>query len=125
MLGHPVSRFAAVGIFLLLLAGCASSPPTAVNSIEPLVGTWAGTVAPGGGSLQPFYLTVNADRTLVATWGINWSTGAITVANGQATYQMTPPPLEGTIRFYQGDGKPTLYMNDTFASFYAVVTKQP
>jgi hypothetical protein len=50
--------------------------------------------------------------------------GRITIANGQATYQMTPPPLEGTMRLYQDNGKPTLYMDDLFASFHAVVTKQ-
>ncbi len=120
-----MGRFAAVGISLLVLAGCTSAPPTPVSSVDPLVGKWAGTVAAGGGAREFFYLTVNADRTLVATWGITWATGTITVSNGQATYQMTPPPLEGTIRFYQGDGEPTLCMNDTFASFLAVVTKQP
>ncbi len=108
----------------MLLTGCASSPATPVTSIEPLVGKWAGTVDHGSGSLQFFYLTVRADRTIVATWGINWSWGTITVANGQATYQMTPPPLEGTMQLYQGNGKPTLYMKDLWLNFYAVVTKQ-
>ena len=77
------------------------------------------------GTQEFFYLTINADQTLVAEWGINWSWGRVTLANGQATYQMNPPPLEGTLRFYQGNGKPTLYMNDLWANFYAVVTKQP
>ena len=121
---RSLSRSGAVAISVMLLTGCASAPPTPISSIGPLVGKWAGTVAVGGGSLQFFYLTINADQTLVATWGVNWSWGTITVANLQATYQMTPPPLEGTVRFYQGNGKPTLYMTDLWASFYAVVTKQ-
>ena len=37
---------------------------------------------------------------------------------------MAPPQLEGTLRFYQGNEKPTLYMKDLWANFYAVVTKQ-
>lgn len=109
---------------MLLLTGCASSPPTPVTSIVPLVGKWAGTVDVGKGPIQFFYLTINADQTLVAAWGTNWSWGSITVANGQATYQMRPPPLEGRMRFYPGDGAPTLYMDDLWASFHAVVTKQ-
>ena len=40
-------------------------------------------------------------------------------------YEMRPPPLEGILRFYQGNGKPTLYMDDLWANFYAVLTKQP
>ncbi len=108
----------------MLLAGCASSPARTLTGIEPLVGTWAGTVDLGG-RLQLFYATINADQALVAAWGLNWSWGRIMIANGQATYQMTPPPLEGTMRLYQEDGKPTLHMDDLFASFHAVVTRQP
>ena len=122
---RSLSGSAAVAVLLVLFTGCASSPPTPVTSISPLVGKWAGTVTGERGGQQFFYLTINADQTLVATWGINWSWGRVTVANGQATYQMAPPPLEGTLRFYQGNGRPTLYMDDLWANFYAVVTKQP
>ncbi len=86
--GRSLSRSAAVAVLLVLLTGCASSPPTPVTSIGPLVGKWAGTVVAERGTQQFFYLTINADQTLVATWGINWSWGRVTLANGQATYQM-------------------------------------
>ena len=109
---------------LMLLTACASAPPTPVTSIEPLVGDWAGTVLRGRGYQEFFYLTIKPDQTLVASWGLNWSWGRVTVANGQASYQMNPPPLEGTIRFYQGNGQPTLYLDDLFANFYAVVTRR-
>ncbi len=122
--GRSLSRSVAVAVVLMLLTGCASSPPTPVTSIGPLVGKWAGTVVTERGFQQFFYLTINADQTLVATWGIYWSWGRIELANGQATYRMTPPPLEGTLRFYQDNGKPTLYMDDLWATFHAVVTKQ-
>ncbi len=115
MPGRSLSRFAAVAIWLMLLTGCASSPPTPITSIDPLVGKWAGTVDQGGGSREFFYLTISADETLVASWGINWSWGKVAVANGQATY----------LRFYQDNGKPTLFLKDLFANFHAVVTKQP
>ena len=49
----------------------------------------------------------------------------VIVSNEQATYQLTPPPLEGALRFYQSNGKPTLYMDDVWATFHAVVTKEP
>ena len=120
--GRLLSRSATVMVLLILLTGCASSR-TPVTSIGPLVGKWAGTVTTGGPQ-EFFYLTINADETLVAAWGINWTWGTITVVNGQATYQMTPPPLEGSLLFYQGTEKSTLYMKDLWASFYAVVTKQ-
>ena len=122
-LERSLGRRVAVAISLLLLTGCASAPPTPISSIEPLVGKWAGNLDQGG-PREFFYLTVNADQTFVASWGINWCNGRITLANGKATYQMAPPPLEGTMLLYAGDAKPTIYMQDTWQAFRAIVTKQ-
>ena len=121
--GRSGGRSASVAVVLAFLAGCASATPTPVTSVDPLVGKWAGTVETDRGNQQFFYLTINADQTLVATWGVYWSWGRVTVANGQARYQMTPPPLEGTFRLYQVGGKPTLYIDDLWATFHAVVTR--
>jgi len=119
------SRRGAIALLaLMLLAGCASVQPTPVTSIEQLVGDWNGTVLRGRGYQEFFHLTIKPDQTLVASWGLNWSWGRVTVANGQASYAMNPPPLEGTIRFYQGNGEPTLYLDDLFAEFYAAVTRR-
>jgi len=121
---RSLHRAAMVMLFLELGTGCASAPPTPVTSIDPLVGEWAGTVAIGRGFQQFFYLTIKPDQTMVASWGINWSWGRVSLANGQASYDMNPPPLEGTIRFYQDNGQPTLYLDDLWGNFYAVVTKR-
>ena len=57
-------------------------------------------------------------------WGSTTSWGTVTLADGQATFQMSPPPREGTFRLYQGRGKATLYMENLSGAFYAVVTRQ-
>src|SRR5262249_26492593 len=44
---------ATMALAVLILVGCASATPTPVNSIEPLVGKWSGTLDQGGG-LQLF-----------------------------------------------------------------------
>src|SRR5262245_52560875 len=112
-----------MALAVLIVAGCisASAIPTPVNGIEPLVGKWSGTLDQGAGP-QPFYLTINPDATLVATWGLNWNNGTITISKGVASYQMSPPPREGTFMYYPG-GNPSLFMNDTFFSFKAAMTK--
>jgi len=122
-LGASLSRRVGVAVSLALLAGCASAPPTPITSIAPLVGKWSGTLDQGG-PREFFYLTVNADQTFVASWGVSWSNGRITITNGKTTYQMSPPPLEGTLTLYEGEGKPQLYMQDLWQSFRAIVTKQ-
>ena len=116
-------RRAACVAVIALLAGCASVPPMPVTTIEPLVGKWSGTVI-GRGYQQFFYLTINGDQTMVASWGLNWAWGKITLDNGQVSYEMKPPPLEGTIRYYRGDGKDSLVLDDLFAEFYATVTRK-
>jgi hypothetical protein len=115
-------RAVLAAVALILFGGCASAPPTPVNDIEPLVGKWSGVVDVGG-RLFPFYLTIYADHTIEATWGLVWNWGSIAIANKQASYQMSPPLREGTVRLYHDDGKPTLVMNDLWLSFQAVVTK--
>ena len=119
-----LSRPALLTLALIVFVGCASATPTPLSSIEPLVGQWQGTLDQGEGP-QLFYLTVNPDGTLVATWGVNWNNGTITVEKGVASYQMSPPPRGGTFRYYPSNGKPELFMDDTFLSFHAVVTKLP
>ena len=122
-----LSRFTILALSLIVLAGCASASatPTPVASIEPLVGKWQGTLDQGFGAIQPFYLTINPDGTLVATWGINWNNGTITVDKGVASYQMSPPPREGTFRYYATGGTPNLFMDDTFANFHATMSRVP
>ena len=126
---HPdgtLGRYVALALALTILAGCvsASARPTPVNMLEPLVGKWSGTLDQGGGPIQPFYLTINPDATIVATWGINWNNGNITIDKGVASYQMSPPPREGTFRYYPGSN-PSLYMDDNFLNFHATMNKQP
>jgi len=122
--GGARHRSAAIALALMILVGCAPTMSTPVTSIDPLVGRWWGTVNLGAGP-ELFYLTINPDRTFVATWGIAWSYGTIALEQGQASYQMSPPPREGTFRYYSSNGKPTLVMDDLFGSFHAVVTRQP
>jgi hypothetical protein len=121
--GSVLGRSAALALALTILAACASAIPTPVDGIETLVGKWSGTLDQGAGP-QPFYLTINPDATLVATWGLNWNNGTITFEKGVASYQMSPPPREGTFLYYPG-GKPALFMTDTFFSFKAAVNKDP
>ena len=119
---RSLSRTVLVGVTLAFLGGCVSALPTPIGNIEALAGNWSGTVDLGG-QLLPFYLTIYPDLRLVATWGLVWNSGTVTIASGQATYQMTPPLREGTLRLFLGAGKPTLFMDDFWLSFHAVITR--
>jgi len=106
---------------LAILAGCASLKPlggTPITDISLISGDWAGTITP---PYEPFYLKITPDRKLVAAWGSNYARGTVTIRNGQATYEMQPPLLEGTIRFYLDGDRRALALDDRWASFNAQV----
>ena len=114
-------------VTLVILAGCASVKPARgvpITDINLIAGKWAGTMTPGAGGQQAFYLTITPDRKLTAAWGPNTAWGSVTLQNGQATYNMEPPVYEGTITLYVDGDRRTLVMDDTFASFNAQVTPQ-
>jgi len=115
------SRFALLAVLLVVLGACASATPaTPVTTIDQLVGKWKGTVTVGP-AVNPLSLTIYPDRTLIAIWGSTTARGTITISGGQASYQMSPPIQEGTIRLYTGKGKPQLNMESMSGAFYATV----
>ena len=71
-----------LAVLMLLVQACASTPPTPVTGIEPLVGKWTGTVNIGP-SVTTIWLTINPDRTLIATWGSITAQGTVTVSGGR------------------------------------------
>ena len=77
-----------------------------------------GTITP---PYEPFYLKITPDRKLVAAWGPNYAWGTVTLRNGQATFEMQPPLLEGTIRLYLDGDRRALALDDRWASFNAQV----
>lgn len=62
------ARYAMLAVLMLLVQACASTPATPVTSMTPLVGKWTGTVNIGA-RIDFIYLTINPDRTLIASWG--------------------------------------------------------
>jgi hypothetical protein len=117
-------RLGMLAVLLLLAQACASATPsTPVTSIDQLAGKWKGTVTIGP-RVEFLYLTISPDRTLIATWGSITARGTVTVAGGQATYQMAPPIQEGTLKLYVDGGKRQLYMESMNGAFYATLAPE-
>jgi hypothetical protein len=114
-------RFATLAVLLVALTACASATPaTPVTTIDQLVGKWKGTVS-AGRMVDPIWLTINADRSLIAIWGSITARGTVTISGGQASYQMAPPIQEGTLKLYTDKGKPQITMESMSGAFYATV----
>jgi hypothetical protein len=106
---------------LALAAGCASAQSKPLTDIRPLVGKWRGTITVGLGAPQFYYLTVNPDATIVATWGPNWQWGKITLTGGQARFEVSSL-TSGTLQYYEGREGRSITMAPDFGGWYVYVT---
>jgi uncharacterized protein YndB with AHSA1/START domain len=106
-----------------ILAGCATAaPPARLMSIEPIVGKWQGTIAVGMGPPQFYYLTVNPDASIVATWGANWQWGKITVNGTEAARFELNNITSGTLLYYSGPSGRAIQMTPDFGGWYVWIT---
>jgi hypothetical protein len=115
-------RAALLLMIVAMLAGCASAPPKRLASIEPLVGKWQGTIAVGLGPPLLYYLTVNPDGTVVATWGSNWQWGKLTPTGGEAVRFELSHLTSGTLLYYDGPGGKAIQMTPDFGGWYVYAT---
>jgi len=116
-------RLVSVGVVLAttLLAGCAPLPPQQpVNSLEPLVGRWRGNVQFGGGPYELFYLTVNPDGGIVASWGITTRWGNLSLSGGRARFSLYI--WSGNLDYLEGNGQRIIILREDFGMFYAQAT---
>ena len=109
---------------LLVAVGCAStasSPPTPVTDMSQIAGKWQGTIVLGGGGQEFYYLTIQPDGAMVAQWGMNWQTGKVTLSGGTASFELNPPVSTGTIRYYSGPSRRSLWLLPLFGNWNASV----
>ena len=103
--------------------GCAVAtgypPQRPVPDIATIAGKWSGTIEFGRG-LDLFYLTINPDGSLVASWRINTQFGNVTLSGGKATFQMGI--YSGDLQYLEGGGKRMIILREEFGTFYAQVT---
>jgi hypothetical protein len=110
-------------MLVALLAGCASTaPPKRLTNIEPLVGKWQGTISVGMGPPTFYYLTVNPDASIVATWGSNWQWGKVTATGGEGVRFELDHITSGTLLYYDGPSGKAIQMTPDFGGWYVYAT---
>lgn len=104
-----------------LVAGCATVPSVALTDVRPLVGKWRGTINVGTRPPEFYYLTVNPDASIVATWGVNWQWGTITLSGGQARFELDHL-TSGTLLYFDDKDGRVITMTPDFGGWYVYVT---
>lgn len=104
-----------------LAAGCATAPPARVTEMSQIAGNWSGTITRGfNGAQELYYMTIDPAGKITAQWGMNWWWGQITLANGQAQFEIMDRTT-GTLTYYEGQGGRSIEMRPLFGEWYVQV----
>jgi uncharacterized protein YndB with AHSA1/START domain len=74
------------------------------------------------GPPQFYYLTVNPDASIVATWGSNWQWGKITVNGTEGARFELDHITTGTLLYYSGPSGKAIQMTPDFGGWYVWIT---
>jgi len=101
-------------------AGCAPLPPARqVTDINLIAGRWQGQIAFSRGSYQLFYLTINPDSTLIASWDGVTRWGKVTIEGGRARFNFYI--WSGNLDYLEGGGDRVLLLKEDFSHWDAIV----
>lgn len=110
---------------LLLLAaiapaGCASLPPArAVTEMSLIAGRWRGQIAFSRGPYELYYLTINPDGSLVASWDAVTRYGKVTLEGGRTRFSVYI--WSGTLDYLEGGGERVILLKEDFGQWDAIV----
>jgi hypothetical protein len=122
LVGHGGQALSAALLVLTALApaGCAPLPPARqVTDINLIAGRWQGQIVFGRGPYQLFYLTINPDSTLVASWDGVTRWGKVTLEGGRARFNFYI--WSGNLDYLEGGGDRVILLKEDFTHFDAIV----
>jgi len=101
-------------------AGCASLPPARqVTDVNLIAGRWRGQIVFGRGPYQLFYLTINPDGTLVASWDGATRWGKVTIEGGRTRFNFYI--WSGNLDYLEGGGDRVILLKEDFSHWDAIV----
>jgi hypothetical protein len=119
-LGRRALGAALLLVALLTPAGCASLPPArAVNNVALIAGRWQGQIAFARSSYQLFYLTINPDATLVASWDGVTRYGKVSLEGARTRF--TFYIWSGSLDYLEGNGERVILLKEDFGAWDAIV----
>ena len=71
-----------------LLLGASSVTGKPIPDIRAIEGKWRGQIKFAGGPYEIFYLTINSNGSIVASWGATTRWGKVTLRGGKARFDL-------------------------------------
>jgi len=107
---------------LLAPAGCASLPPARqVTDIALIAGRWQGQITFARGSYQLFYLTINPDGTVIASWDGVTRYGKVTLEGPRTRVGFYI--WSGSLDYLEGSGQRVILIKEDFGAWDAIVRR--
>ena len=107
-------------VALLTPAGCESLPPArAVTDVALIAGRWQGQIAFARSSYQLFYLTINPDATVVASWDGVTRYGKVTLEGARTRFSFYI--WSGSLDYLEGGGERVILLKEDFGAWDAIV----
>jgi hypothetical protein len=101
-------------------AGCASLPPArAVTDMNMVAGRWRGQIAFSRSPYELFYLTINPEGTLVASWDAVTRYGKVTLEGGRARFSIFI--WSGSLDYLEGGSERVILLKEDFGHWDAIV----
>jgi hypothetical protein len=101
-------------------AGCASLPPArAVTDMNMVAGRWRGQIAFSRSPYELFYLTINPEGTLVASWDAVTRYGKVTLEGGRARFSILI--WSGSLDYLEGGSERVILLKEDFGHWDAIV----
>ena len=105
---------------LLAPAGCASLPPARqVTDMALIAGRWQGQITFARGSYQLFYLTIEPDGRVVASWDGVTRYGKVTLEGPRTRVSFYI--WSGSLDYLEGSGQRVILMKEDFGAWDAIV----
>ena len=105
---------------LLTPAGCASLPPARqVTDMALIAGRWQGQITFARGSYQLFYLTIEPDGRVVASWDGVTRYGKVTLEGPRTRVGFYI--WSGSLDYLEGGGQRVILMKEDFSAWDAIV----
>jgi len=117
---HALALLAVVALGVSVPAACVLPPQQPIPSVTAIAGKWRGNIQFGRGPYELFYLTINPDGSLVASWGITTRFGKVGLEGRRTRFGLYI--WSGDLEYFAGGGQRILTLKEDFGSFYAQVT---
>ena len=115
-LGRTAALFLAAG----LLLGSSNVTGKAITNINMIEEKWRGQIKLVGGPYEIFYLTINRDGTIVASWGATTEWGTVSLAGGKARFTLSHR-TSGDLYYYEEKQGRVITMKPDFGGWDAQV----